>query len=223
MKRLKKEQAIILRKQGHSLSEISQQLNIAKSSASQWVRNVALSRQAKLAIAKKRDMGRRAAQHARKSRTQHLLYGAEQKADEVVHHSTGNHEFEKILCGMIYWCEGAKSKNDGSFTFTNSDPDLIRAFLHLLRKSFPLDERKFRVSIHLHNYHNSDTQLRFWSQVTNIPLAQFMRPYRKSNTGKRRKPDYAGCASVRYHDVTLAREIQAIARAAMRKYKGSIV
>ena len=48
----------------------------------------------------------------------------------------------KILCALIYWCEGAKVKT--GIAFTNSDPNLVRTFLHLLKTGFDIDEKNSR-------------------------------------------------------------------------------
>jgi transposase len=43
MKALEKNKAISLRRQGHSIKDISKELGVAKSSVSLWVRNVELT------------------------------------------------------------------------------------------------------------------------------------------------------------------------------------
>ena len=118
---------------------------------------------------------------------------------------------------MIYWCEGNKSLRDSVF-FTNSDPRLIANFLHLFRNSFDIDESKFRVCMHLHDYHNEEKQLNFWSDVTFIPKNQFFKSYKKLNTKKRIRDNYQGCIQVRYYDINIARKLQAVAKEFMDKY-----
>ena len=69
-----------------------------------------------------------------------------------------------LLCSMIYESEGGKS-NFGVLEFTNSDPDLVKIFLSFLRKSFTLDENKFRVVMHLHSYHNEVKEKNFGQKL----------------------------------------------------------
>lgn len=71
-----------------------------------------------------------------------------------------------------------------------------------------MDEKKFRVCIHLHGYHKTNEQLMFWSKICSIPLSQFMKPYIKKNTGRRRRASYQGCVSIRYYDSRIARELR---------------
>ena len=99
---------------------------------------------------------------------------------------------------MLYWCEGGKTEK-AKLSFINSDPILVRYFVDNFRKAFDVDESRFRPMIHIHNYHNADTQTKFWSDITKIPVSQFTKPYNKPNTGKRIKKDYQGCISLRYY------------------------
>ena len=116
---------------------------------------------------------------------------------------------------MIYLCEGNKSLKSLT-TFTNSDPNLISTFLYLFRNSFNLNEKKFRVLMHLHKYHNEEIQKNFWSK---IPKDQFNRTYLKPNSGKYKKRDYQGCIKVYYGDVSITRKLQSIAKMFMERYK----
>ncbi|KKW39133.1 hypothetical protein A3I46_01735 [Candidatus Kaiserbacteria bacterium RIFCSPLOWO2_02_FULL_54_13] len=113
----------------------------------------------------------------------------------------------------MYWCEGTKSKNDSEFTFTNAEPLTIRGFLALLRKALPLEESRFRIKMHLHDYHDERERRRFWSELTGIPETQFQNTFWKPHTGKNIKHDYPGCIHLRYHDVIISRKICATARA----------
>lgn len=128
-----------------------------------------------------------------------------------------------MLCALIYWCEGAKLYgNKGNFCFTNSDPMLVAAFLKLLRASFDIDESKFHPALHIHEYHNERAQLKFWSKVTSIPVGQFIRSYRKPESGITIRKGYQGCVQVRYYDKMVLRRILAIASEFLR-INGSIV
>jgi hypothetical protein len=52
----------------------------------------------------------------------------------------------------------------------------------------------------------------FWSKVTGIPVSQFIKPYQKANSGLYKKEGYQGCANVTYSDVTISRELRAVAQ-----------
>jgi hypothetical protein len=124
---------------------------------------------------------------------------------------------KRLLCAMIYWCEGAK--RDTSIKFTNSDPALVSLFVGLLREIFELDESKFRVIVHIHEYHLDDEQKKFWSNVTKIPLTQFFRSYQKPHTGISKKENYQGCICVNYFDSNVSRHLLSLARQYMELEK----
>jgi len=216
-KPIKKQQAVILRKQGHSLQEVSIKLGISKGTASLWLQHTPFSAKAKKRIQRRRDEGSRKSRATLNDRTNKRLTEAFDFAQKTLRNIPNTADNSRLYCALLYWCEGEKSKNDKSLFFTNSDPSLVESFLKHLRKGYAIEEKKFRVCVHLHSYHDSKKQLFFWSKVTNIPLAQFTKPYHKKNTGKNIRIGYAGCASVRYHDVRIARQVIAVARAFLKK------
>ncbi len=209
--------ALTLRKTGRSLNEISSALNVSKGSVSLWVRNVRLSEKAQRRILQRRELGIQKAKKVRLARTAERLEEAARFATAVLSRVVDDKDNARLACALLYWCEGEKTKSDKSLVFTNSDSLLVKAFLRTLRKGYEVDERKFRVCIHLHSYHIAKQQLLFWSKVTTIPITQFIRPYQKSNSGKNVRMGYAGCASIRYHDVRIARQVQATARAFLKR------
>ena len=114
-----------------------------------------------------------------------------------------------MVAALLFWCEGGKRRLS-TLTFINSDPSMIKTFLRALRKGFSLDERKFSITLHLHEYHSMVKQTEFWSVTTGIPGARFTQPYMKPHTGKRKREGYQGCISLNYHDARLARTLSAL-------------
>ena len=62
---------------------------------------------------------------------------------------------------------------------------MIRVFLSLFREGFSIDEKKLRVTMHLHDYHDEKAQLQFWADITHISPSQFHKVHRKKILGKR--------------------------------------
>ena len=187
--------AIELRKRGYSLDEIVRSLGVSKSSASVWIRNTKLSSIAEKRLLTKITVGQLASQKSKRAQTAIKEKNALDTANSILNNFTLTSSALKILCAMIYYCEGRKSLQEG-VSFTNSDPKLISLFVNLLRKSFDLNEKKFRVCVHLHSYHDSKRQLKFWSKTTSIPLNQFIKPYLKPSSGMYKKEGYEGCINV---------------------------
>jgi len=127
-------------------------------------------------------------------------------ADNLISKVDKNEYNLKLFCALLYWCEGSKGSND--VRFTNSDPLLIKTFINVFRKSFIIDENKFRILMHLHGYHDENTQKKFWSNITKI--YNFQKTYHKLNSKKRIKEGYQGCITIKYYDVKVLKELKAI-------------
>ncbi len=204
-----KEKALSLRRKGFSIKEIAKTLNVAQGTSSIWVRNVLLNKQARKRLEKRKLIcyynAGIAWKQKRERRDQIALIGARAELQKI----NPKKEELKLYCALLYWCEGTKGERE-TVQFTNSDAELIKLFLTLLRKSFVIKEQKFRVALHLHSYHNEKKQNFFWSQLTKIPQSQFRKTYWKPNTKKRIKDNYPGCIKIIYHDINIARELKAI-------------
>lgn len=199
--------ASVLRKRGYLYSEIANELKVSKSTAYVWTKNIKLSvKQAsqindrlmekKLASIKAMALAKK----LRRSQKMEQIYNMAGKIVKEVHNTKAN---KQLSLSLLFWGEGSKDVKNG-VRFMNSDPLMIRAFIELMKDSFNIDSKKFRCLIHLHEYHNQEAQLKFWSNITGIPAAQFYKPYIKPHTGINKRENYPGCISVRYADVSMA-------------------
>ena len=205
-------EALMLRRQGVSIPAIARRLHISKSTAFLWVGHLRLTKQQADRLVANSVDGREKGREAMCLIREGKQHNREQQAQVLVSkmlHPNPSKEFWQLLAAMLFWCEGGK-RGLTSLRFANSDPRLIRVFLHALRKGFDIQEKKFRAVIHLHGYHDEVQQKAFWSKVTGIPLEQFSKAYRKPNTGRRKRDGYPGCLSVRYNDANLARTLDAL-------------
>lgn len=213
-----KRRAVFLRKKGYSIKEISQKVNIAVSTSSLWLRRIKLNGKARKRLEKRKLIGyyKSKLSWIRKAREENAIHRtvAENIAKKIS--SDANHL--KTYCALLYWCEGTKNKGNKYVKFTNSDPLLVKTFITIFRKSFSLDENKFRALVHIHEYHNEREIKKFWSKTTNIPLKLFHRSYLKVNTKKRIRRDYKGCIAISYFDIRVYREITAIYSAFSEKW-----
>jgi len=208
MKRAEKQKAIELREKGYSLREISDKLDISKSTASIWLRNVEISNKAILRLRSITNLARLKAVETNRIKNDELRKEIENRGKEVSGQIHDKNSLNKIYCALLYWCEGGKRHE--RVNFVNSDPEMMRVFVTLLRNSFDLDESKFRVLVHIHEYHNDLEQKKFWSDVTGININQFHKSYLKPHTGKQKRNNYPGCASLNYYDYKIALELKYI-------------
>lgn len=208
-----KRQAIVMRREGYIYAEIADSLHISRSTAKLWTNDAELSALQNEHLLKRIKELQSLKMRKLSSRKQAVLLEREKllrvRAKSVVDNIKQAPDYNRLVCAIMYWCEGTKDVSAG-IKFTNADPLLIQKFLHLLRSSFEIDEHKMRALIHLHEYHYGAKQLRYWSKVTGIPQDQFYKPYIKPHTGKNSHIDYPGCISVRYYDSSLGKLLKMI-------------
>ncbi|OGY59365.1 MAG: hypothetical protein A3I31_01890 [Candidatus Colwellbacteria bacterium RIFCSPLOWO2_02_FULL_44_20b] len=212
----KKEKAVQLRKRGYSLKEVSQVLSVPKNTLSQWLRDIILTQRSKKRLLSKIRIGQLVSAEKKKQKVSEIYEEYLSKARKEIKKLKNDPDITRVLCALLFWCEGNKSIQ-GGMRFTNSDPRLVKTFLNLLRNSFFVEEKKFRVCIHLHSYHNPEKQIKYWSAITKIPRNQFIKPFLKKNTGKRIRNGYNGCVSLRYYDTKVARKLLATAQVFLEK------
>ena len=217
MKNNLKEKAKKLRSKGYSFREISEVLEISKSTASLWTRNVSLNIKAKNRIHKLGIIGRKKALITIKKKQKEELLKISKNCTVLKNRKYGKNDY-KLFLALLYWGEGSKTRND--FSFINSDSRMIKIFLWLLRNSFIINESKFRARLHLHNYHNKENMINFWSEVTGIEKSKFS-IYNKPHTGINKKPDYKGCLSVRYKDSKIYKEVFIIIERFVKKFNNA--
>lgn len=201
-----KDKVTKLRKRGYSLKEIASRLGIAKSTASLWLRDVKLDKKARVRLKKRGILGQYKATLTRKKKREELLRGLRRLAQKELIGNKGDKRMCRLVCSILFWCEGNKNYLS-CVRFTNSEPEMIKCFLYCLREGFGIDENKLRGLIHLHDYHNKEKQIEYWSKISKIPKERFYKSYRKPNTGKRIKKDYPGCLAITYYDAKLAKRL----------------
>ncbi|MFA5021322.1 MAG: helix-turn-helix domain-containing protein [Patescibacteria group bacterium] len=212
-----KKRAVALRRKGHSIKEVAKNLNIAQSTVSSWLRNIKLSKSAQIRLDAHSKQGALRGVATNRRRSVAVLRGIRQQVSKDFHQFDWTKEQKKLACALIFWAEGSKMSN--CVGFTNSDPKMLATFINLLRDGFNIDESKLRLLIHIHEYHNDLKQRKFWSKVTGINIKQFNKSYIKPHTGKNKRKNYPGCASLRYYDYKVAIELTEIYKFFSNKFR----
>ena len=173
--------AVEFRKKGDSIGAIAKNLGISKSTAYEWTKNME-------GAARFAEIGRKRwievlqplgaiGQRRKRERKIALIEADTLKQLESLKTSP---ELEKSVLSVLYWAEGSKGR--GMLKFANTDPRLMKLFITLLRRSYILDERKFRVGLQLHWYHRDKKVKKFWSELLSIPITQFHKTYHKKRS-----------------------------------------
>lgn len=194
-----------MREKGYSFLEIANILKIPRGTVYSWTSDVRLGEVAQARIAQRKTDGIKKSQEVARKKREDLAIELQRQALEDLSVVNLNRETARLLCAFLYWGEGAKTGSN--VTFINSDPVMVSTFLQLLRYGYLIDEKKFRILVHIHEYHEEKEIINFWSKVTNLPIQQFNKSYIKPHTGKNTRQDYKGCVSIRYYDARIAKEL----------------
>jgi len=171
--------AINLRLTGQSYLQISQALQIPKSTLSYWLKNIKISKQAQEKISK-RAYSKSVEALIKRNKKQTVVAGL--KAQTILEKSAA--EAKKLannklfVAGVsLYWAEGYKKGAYGSkyksVDFTNSDPEMIKVMMNFFRKFFKIEENKFKLLLMAHPNININKTILFWSKITKLPRSQF--------------------------------------------------
>jgi predicted transcriptional regulator len=197
-------QARELRTEGMDYEEIAAALHVAKSSVSLWVRDMPIPARLSNAECMNRSAKRTRSYWAAERVAREARRAAVREAAAAQIRNLSNREF--LIAGAIaYWCEGSKSKpyrRHEQVVFINSDPALIRFFLHFLDVTgTPRSDLSFRV--YIHESGNVESAQRFWMEVTGAPPDRFRRPTIKRHNPKTIRKnvgeDYHGCLRIDVH------------------------
>lgn len=197
-----RKKARLLRRRGLGIKTIAYKLGVSSSTVNLWCRDIKLTPQ------QKKELDRRARDPYYGRRKDNILRQRQKKLDAIESlKQIGIQEIGKLskrelfLAGVaLYWAEGFKK--DKRLGFANSDPAMIRLFLKWLINSckVPKDSIRLRVGLNISHKKRINVVQKHWSEVTNIPLAQFQKPYFQKFTWKKEFPnpqEYFGVLRIR--------------------------
>ena len=201
------EKALALRKQQLSYSQIKKILKVSKSTLSYWLRYYPLSEER---IRELRAYSERRIEKFRETMRKKREIRLKEIYETQKRLLLPLKDRELFMFGLgLYLGEGTKYRQDG-LSISNTDPSIIKFFIHLLNKSLGIPKKKMRVMLHLYKDMDIDKEMQFWARILKIPLSQFARPYIKKTTSKRinHKGGFGhGTCNVRINSVPLAEKI----------------
>lgn len=174
MRAIERKKARELRAHGLSLREIAERIHCAKSSISDWVRDIPLTPEQIERLELKQDKARaKAANHPNSPKQK----WARIRNDLI---NSGAKEIPsqyslltlKLIGAVLYWAEGYKASIN-MVNFSNSDPSMIALMMHFFRKVCKVPEKKFRGIVHIHPHLNKERAKKFWSEISGIPIRRF--------------------------------------------------
>jgi len=212
------QQALALRKQGKSYSQIKNILGVSKSTLSGWLRNHPLSKQR---IKELRDWNEQRIERfretmGRKKQKRLNLILAEQKKLLLPLKKR-----EIFLIGLgLYWGEGTKCRMD-YLSVANTNPDVINFYIYWLNKCLDVPKSKMKAYLHLYDDMDVKKEVAYWSTTLDVPKSQFTKPYIKKTSLEHidHKGTFGhGTCNIRTNNVILTEKILMGLRAVGDKY-----
>lgn len=179
---LLREQAIKLRIQGGTYGQIRRKLGISKSTLSNWLKNLSLSGEQTLLLAKNKTLAKDLAiEKYRITRTNQRLDRIKKVLSEQEKTLLPLSKRELFIAGLfLYWGEGGKLR--GRVTISNTDPKVVKFALFWMTEILEIPLDKIRARLHLYKDMQIEDAVNFWSTSLNLSKDQFGKPYiKKSN------------------------------------------
>lgn len=211
MKRIERDKARALRREGWSINEIVSELGVSKSSVSVWVRDVVLTARQKQRLSE-RGHTLEVVERRRATRL------ANEKASRQVYIDRGVAEIDSLsqrdllFFGIAaYWGEGSKRKR-GSVEFFNSDPRFIKIMMRFFKEVCEVPDEKFKARVQLHEHLDARRAEKYWVDVSGIPLSQFQTTTQQRNKASKGKKDTLpyGTFMIGVYDTKLALRIKGL-------------
>ncbi|MFA5115077.1 MAG: hypothetical protein WC469_03310 [Candidatus Omnitrophota bacterium] len=174
MRAKERKEARRLRAEGRSIREIAEHISCAKSSVSEWVRDIPLTDKQIERLELKQDRARaKAANHPNSPKNvwANIRKDINLSACKEVRRYCPPYTL-KLLGSALYWAEGYK-QSINMVNFSNSDPAMILLMMSFFRIVCKVREDKFRAIVHINPHLDSIKAERFWSNISRIPLKQF--------------------------------------------------
>ena len=164
-----------MRKRGESVKKIAKDLEISKSTASLWVRDIILS------VQQLENLKKSSLDGAERGRLKNALLQKQKRIKlmedyrKTGHRIIGNlTERDLLIAGLaLYWGEGYKKGR--RFQICNSDISMIKFLLLWLRICFGVESQDIRCRIGINEMHRDREILvkEYWSKGIGIPINQF--------------------------------------------------
>ncbi len=181
-----KDKTIALRLQGYSYNEINRILGVPKSTLSGWLSDIVLSVDVQKRLDDRaRDGGINNFIKMNKEQTVRAQARAKEMREKTALEIPLFSQNDLLLIGaVLYWAEGYKKlkvKNGKEITshiigLTNSDPDIIKAFMLFLENNMHIKKEKISIHLRLFPHMDSTEEINYWSGVTGLSILQFNRP-----------------------------------------------
>jgi hypothetical protein len=181
--KLLKKKAINLRKQGKSYNKIQKEINVSKSTLSYWLKTIPLSEKYKKKFYNKKIQNLSYGPQSQKERRKREIKKIIEESKKEIKKPLSNQTF--LLFGTaLYWGEGNKK---GPMEITNSDPNMIFFMVKWIEKIFKIKPKNLKARLNIYKQQNEKEIIKFWSEITKIPIENFNKTFIKPNNKNYKK------------------------------------
>ena len=118
----------------------------------------------------------------------------------------------------LYWAEGSKRTN--SFSFANSDSEMIDLMLAWIEKFFGVSRGVIKVRLYTHRPFAHERSEEWWSKEIGVPLPNFQKTiYKPTGLLVKKRPDYKGCLRIELGTTAYLRKMQFWQRMLVEHYR----
>lgn len=206
LKRELREEARMLRANGCSITDIAARLGIAKSTASVWVRDVTLTeeQQTELLNHSLQNLSQSRGTAANKAKHFELRKSYQQQGRE--HARQNSNQLHMMGC-MLYWAEGAKTRN--CLNFVNSDSHMMKFYMRFLREGLGIANDQIIIHIICHTKDPNEVNRieRYWLDCLQLPDSSLRKTTFKKGSDKRHNVLVNGVCSIRIYSTQLVQQV----------------
>jgi hypothetical protein len=171
--------AVKLRRNGLSIGAIARELEISKSTASIWCRDIELSPSQRDLLTqnaiKAGHRGRMIGAEVNRQKRMRSIENAREWANTLLQDISNR---DLLVAGVVlYWAEGGKGGR-GRFDFANSDPSMIRFMVLWLEVIMNVSKSELMPRLAINEIHKPriNKVLKFWSTLVQVPKSAFGNP-----------------------------------------------
>ena len=172
-------QAIQLRLEGYTYGQIKRELNLSKSTLSDWLKDLQLTEEQLKKLNKSKLVSRDIAiERFRETFRNKRLTRLQKILKEQISATLPLTEKELFIAGLfLYWGEG--SKQHGQVLISNTNPKVIQFAFYWMINALKVPKEKIKIALHLYKDMDVKKEMSYWSTSLGIPLDQFRGPYFK--------------------------------------------
>jgi transcriptional regulator with XRE-family HTH domain len=172
MKTEKKRKARELReKEGLSIKAIAKKLNVAKSSVSDWVKDIALTEEQAKKLEQNWKCKSSYENRIAGSRVMQANYEEKRRAFKKL----GENQAIKlkplhIMGCFLYWTEGCRKNNKNRVSISNANPNILKIFILFLKKYFKIKNEDLTIWIKYYTDTFDTPHIeKYWCDILKLP------------------------------------------------------